>query len=41
MGTRRGVNASIKGKENQWRRGSGARKPWERRIIPLGSLGKV
>ena len=39
--TRRWVNASIKGKENQWRRGSRARKPWERRIITLGSSDKV
>ena len=38
---RRGVNASIRGKENQWRRGSGTRKSWERRIITLSSSDKV
>ena len=41
VGTRRGVNASIKGKENQWKGGSGARKSWERRIITSSSSDKV
>ena len=41
VNTKRGVNASIKGKENQGRRGCGARKSWERRIITLSSSDKV